>query len=805
MSKIYDPAQVESKWRDIWEKRGDYCLDMKNAPNPFYNLMMFPYPSAEGLHVGNCFAFIGSDIYGRYIKMTGKTVFEPMGFDAFGIHSENFALKVGKHPAKLTADNVRNFRENQLKRLGNMFDWTHSLDTTDPKYYRWTQWIFLQLYKNGLAERRTAPVNWCPACKTVLADSQVEDGFCERHSDVKVEQRELAQWFFLITRYAERLLNNLDHMDWPEIVTSVQRNKIGRSLGATVTFKLEDGTPFDIFTTRPDTLWGVTYMVFAPEHPMVEKMSSPDQRNAVLEYQEKARRKSSFERAELNKEKSGVFTGAYAINPVNDARIPIFIADYVLTDYGTGAIMAVPAHDQRDYEFAKLMKLPIIEVVAPDDKLQGDLGQAYSGPGSMVNSAGFDGTPEGEGIEKVTAWLESKGLGKGSINYRLRDWCVSRQRYWGPPIPMIYCDHCGIVPVPEDQLPVLLPESDDYIPDGSGRSPLARNEEWVKTSCPKCGGPARRETDVSDNFLDSAWYYMRYPNVGTDDKPFDPEITQKWLPVDMYIGGKEHSFGHLLYFRFITMALHDLGYLHFEEPVKSFRAHGIITKDGAKMSKSKGNVVNPDDFIRNLGADTFRLYLMFIGPFTLGGDFDDQGITGCRRFIERLFDLVNQGVNDIRPPAMVRLMHRTIKKVGEDIHTLSYNTAIAQLMTFLNELRSSGARDRELLETFVKLVAPFTPHLAEELWATLGHSGPHDSIFKEAWPVYDEAKMLEDSVTVVIQINGKLRADMNVPRGTDKDELEKMALANEKVTRYLEGEVKKVIVVPDKLVNIVVK
>lgn len=805
MGTTYDAQAIERKWREKWETRGDYAIDLKKADAPFYNLMMFPYPSAEGLHVGNCFAFIGSDIYGRYQKMLGHTVFEPMGFDAFGIHSENFALKVGKHPAKLTKENVANFRENQLKRLGAMFDWTHSLDTTDPAYYKWTQWIFLQLYKNGLAEQRKSPVNWCPACKTVLADSQVENGFCERHGDVKVEQRELTQWFFKITNYAERLLKNLDTMDWPDLVKSVQREKIGASHGAIVTFKLQDGTPFEIFTTRPDTLWGVTYMVFAPEHALIDTLTSDAQRAAVNEYRKQTALKSRFERSEMSKEKTGVFTGGYAINPATGAPVPIYISDYVLMDYGTGAIMAVPAHDQRDYEFAKKMGLPIVEVIAPNGEAQGDLGQAYSGPGSMINCGEFSGTPEGQGVAKVTAWLEAQGLGHGTVNYRLRDWCVSRQRYWGPPIPIVYCENCGTVPVPEKDLPVLLPESDDYIPDGSGKSPLARNDAWKRTVCPSCGGPATRETDVSDNFLDSAWYYLRYASVGHDAAFVDPEITRNWLPVDMYIGGKEHSFGHLLYFRYITMALHDLGFLPFEEPVKRFRAHGIITKDGAKMSKSKGNVVNPDAFLSRIGADTFRLYLMFIGPFTLGGDFSDQGVQGARRFVERLYDFVSQGPNDVKPDGVVRTLHRSIRKLGQDYASLDYNTGIAQLMTLLNEMRSADARHPELLDVLVRLVAPLTPFVAEELYEQLGHGGPQDSVFTAGWPIYDEALTIEDTVTVVVQVNGKLRGELVVARGTGKDELEKLARESEKLQKYYVGTIVKVIVVPDKLVNVVVK
>ncbi len=803
MADRYDPASIEKKWAEKWEMRGDHSADLLHAEKPFYNLMMFPYPSAEGLHVGNCFAFIGTDIFGRYKKLQGFDLFEPIGFDAFGIHSENFALKKGIHPKTLTERNIHNFKENQLKRLGNHFDWAHCADTTQPEYYRWTQWIFLQLYKNGLCEQKEAPVNWCPECKTVLADSQVnDDGTCERHSDVKVEQRNLRQWFFKITKYAERLLSNLERIDWPEDVKQVQRNKIGRSLGATVTFHLEDGTPFEIFTTRPDTLWGVTYMVFAPEHELVEKLTTSEQAEAVREYQNQTRRKSSFERSELSNEKTGVFTGSYAINPASGAKVPIYIADYVLMGYGTGAIMAVPAHDQRDFEFAKKFGLPIVEVIAPDGVPQGIGDAAYHEEGVLINSGEFSGMNSKEALEKVTIWLEKAGKGKGSVNYRLRDWCVSRQRYWGPPIPIIYCEKCGTVTVPEKDLPVMLPESDDYIPDGSGRSPLARNTAWSQTTCPQCGGPALRDTDVTDNFLDSAWYFMRYPSTDCHDAFIDRNISDRWLPVDNYIGGREHSFGHLLYFRFINMVLHDLGYLRDEEPVRRFRAHGIITKDGAKMSKSKGNIVNPDEIINKFGADTFRLYLMFLGPYTLGGDWRDDGIMGCRRFVERVWDFVSQGFNDIMPPECERSMHRSIKKVTEDMEILQYNTAIAQLMTYMNDLRQFDARHPELIKTLLVLLAPLAPFVCEELWEQLGNSG---SIFKETWPVADPDKMVEDNVTVVIQVNGKLRSEIKVALNTPQAELEKLALADERAARYFEGLVRKVIVVPNKLVNIVCK
>ncbi len=807
MSERYNPTDVEKKWIELWEERGDHKADLRNAEKPFYNLMMFPYPSAEGLHVGNCFAFIGTDIYGRYMKMRGHELFEPMGFDAFGIHSENFALKKGIHPKVLTERNIHNFKENQLKRLGNHFDWDHSADTTKPEFYRWTQWIFLQLYKKGLAEQSEAPVNWCPECKTVLADSQVnDDGSCERHPEVQVEQRNLRQWFFKITKYADRLLKNLDWIDWPEDVKLVQKNKIGKSTGATVTFTLEDGTPFEIFTTRPDTLWGVTYMVFAPEHDLVAKVTSPEQAEAVKEYQNQAKKKSRFERSELATDKTGVFTGGYAINPVSGEKVPVYISDYVLMDYGTGAIMAVPAHDQRDFEFATKFGVPIRQVIAPEGKEQGNLEEAYSGEGLMINSGDFSGMPSGESKEKVTAWIEEIGKGKGSVNYRLRDWCVSRQRYWGPPIPIIHCEKCGTVPVPEEDLPVLLPDSDDYIPDGSGRSPLARNEEWSKTTCPKCGGPALRDTDVTDNFLDSAWYFMRYPSANTHDAFVDKEISDKWLPVDNYIGGREHSFGHLLYFRFINMVLHDLGYLKEEEPVKRFRGHGIITKDGAKMSKSRGNIVNPDSIVDKFGADTFRMYLMFLGPYTLGGDWSDDGILGCRRFIDRIWDFVGKGFNDKMPEEAERSMHKAIKKVTEDMEILQYNTAIAQLMSYLNDLRAADARHPELIKNLLVLLAPIAPFVCEELWQQMKFDSEGKTIFKHLWPEFDPAKLIENTVTVVIQVNGKLRSELKIPRDMAREEVEKLALQDEKIAKFLQdGTVRKVIVVPNKLVNIVCK
>jgi len=739
----YEPHEIEKKRRRIWERRGDYNIDLRNADKPYYVLPMFPYPSAEGLHVGNCYAYIGTDIFARYMKMKGRTVFEPMGFDAFGIHSENYALTVGRHPAEVTKECIHNYRENQLKRLGAMFDWSHSLSTTDPEYYRWTQWLFLQFFKRGLAVRKPGRVNWCPECKTVLADSQVDNGFCERHEDTPVTQKKLVQWFFRITEYAQRLLENLDKLDWDPAVVAVQRKKIGRSKGATVTFHFGDGTPLEIFTTRPDTLWGVSFIVLAPEHPEVDKVTTADQTAAVREYQEKTRYKSAFQRTQKVTDVEGVFTGAQAVNPVNGEKVPVFIADYVLEDYATGAIMGVPAHDKRDFQFAMAAGLPVVRVIVPDDPTTADGDRPYFGGGRMVNSGPFDGISTTKSVDAVTSWLEENRFGRSSEVFALRDWCVSRQRYWCPPIPLVHCDDCGIVPVREEDLPVLLPHTDDYIPDGSGKSPLARNEEWVRTDCPQCGKAARRETDGTDNFLDSAWYYLRYPSAGHQEGFVDDEVTRKWLPVDMYIGGREHAFGHLLYFRFVTMALHDMGYLPFEEPCKVLRGHGILTRRVdpedpesplKKISKKNGNVINPDDYFEKYGIDAFRLGLMYIAPFPRGGEFTDRPFKGCRRFVERTWRLVQAGTNEVETEKAVRTMRQTTTKVTRDIESLKYNTAIAHLMTCINVLAKEGARSQWLLETFVKLAAPFVPFVAEELWETLGHDGREASVFDEPWP-----------------------------------------------------------------------
>ncbi|MFQ5550014.1 MAG: leucine--tRNA ligase [Gemmatimonadales bacterium] len=800
---MYQPAEIEAKWQARWEERGTNRADLAAAREPYLNLMMFPYPSAEGLHVGNVFAFIGADIHGRYQRLRGKNVFEPIGFDAFGIHSENFALKVNTHPARLIPRNIENFRR-QLRRIGLMLDWDHELSTTDARYYKWTQWIFTKLYEAGLAEKREAPVNWCPECKTVLANEQVIDGFCERHGDVRVTQRFLEQWFFKITDYAERLLANLESLDWSDSTRAMQRNWIGRSEGADLVFKTPTGKHITVFTTRPDTTFGATYLVLAPEHPMVEELTTDEQWENVNRYRREAVEKDLVARRVGDRDKTGVFTGSYARNPATGDAVPIWIADYVLMEYGTGAIMAVPAHDERDFEFATKFELPIVQVVETDDP---DLQLPFTTKeGRMINSGRFDGVDCVQAIGSVTAWLERQSLGKAKVQYRLHDWCISRQRYWGPPIPMIYCDACGAVPVPEEDLPVVLPEIDDFKPDESGLSPLARHKDWYEVACPRCGGQATRETDVSDTFLDSAWYFLRYPSTDFDDRAFDEKLTDKWLPVSSYIGGNEHAVLHLMYARFITMALHDIGLLGFEEPFTRFRAHGTIVKDGAKMSKSRGNVVIPDDYIDRWGADTIRMYLMFLGPYQEGGDFRDEGISGIRRFLDKVWQLVD-GVSESQGNAVTaceRKLHQTIAKAAADIESLHYNTAIAAFMEYVNLLRSnsdSGVR-ASLVEPLIVMMSPFAPHFAEECWELLDHA---DSVFDQSWPEFDASRARENEVEVVVQVNGKVRARLAVRAGSPENDVAALATADATVAKFIGGkEIRKRVFVPDRLINLVV-
>jgi len=1003
----FDPSIIEPKWQKKWLESQVYSPDMDKAKNPFYNLMMFPYPSAEGLHVGSFFTYGGIDAYGRFKRMQGYDVFEPIGLDGFGIHSENYAIKVGRTPHEHARISEENFYR-QLHMLGNAFDWTRKLETYDPAYYKWTQWLFTELFKAGLAYKAKATVNFCPSCKTVLSDEQVIDGKCERCSSV-VEKRELEQWFFRITEYAERLLQNTEKLDWTEKVKIAQKNWIGRSEGALIEFKVQSSKfKVEVFTTRPDTLFGATFLVLSPEHPLVpeiisKKIQVPDEnRKEIVGYLEKVK---LVNKEDIAKEKSGIFSGLYAINPVNNQQIPIWIADYVLMEYGTGAIMAVPAHDERDFEFAKKYELPVIQVVrkkeAPiksylmgadsisnedltqlgikivevtskgyrkiiiaeeslasyekliEDKLTPGFWNEYVGKqivflfklkdksfkriilspeteeqierlGSELNeeeytrnmvwkwlaendwyhdliihsqygilnnySGEFEGLTSEEAKKNIVEKLQKEKVAEPKVHYHLRDWLISRQRYWGPPIPMIFCQNCadqnkswftsseaketgmgisndkyqmtnvksnskignlkieiwnsaqlrGWYPVPEEQLPVLLPIVKDYKPLGTGKAPLANYPDFYETSCPGCGAKAVRETDVSDTFLDSSWYFFRYISTEFKDKPFDKLRAKKWLPVSSYIGGAEHAVLHLLYSRFITMVLHDLGYIGFEEPYAKFRANGLIIKEGAKMSKSKGNVINPDEYVKKFGADTVRTYLGFIGPFTQGGDFQDSGIEGMYRFLKRVWVLLTTKsiTSEQGAESTTAAVHKAVKQISDDMEHLRYNTAIAQLMTLYNVLSKEDVLNQEQVETFLKLLAPFAPHMTEELWSQLSVLGfqfsdksesvnqftskvktgkPESenrkpktenwSIHTQPWPTYDEEWLVQDEVTLVVQVNGKVRDFLRV-HGTGSKvqaEVEKQARESSKVKRYLmRKEIKKVIFVPGKIINFVV-
>ncbi len=815
--RTYNPTAIEREWRATWDREGTNSFtlhELRTAERPFYNLMMFPYPSAEGLHVGNIYAFTGADVHGRFKRMQGHDVFEPIGFDAFGIHSENFALKAGVHPMDLIPANVANFTR-QLRRMGGMFDWDHTVDTTAPEYYKWTQWLFLQFFRHGLAEQKEAPVNWCPSDMTVLANEQVVVGACER-CGTPVEQRFIRQWFLKITEYAGRLLDNLPEIDWSETTRKAQRAWIRRSRGAEIRFPVvTEGAEGDeavvpVFTTRPDTVFGATYMVLAPEHPLVDTVTSDACREGVDAYRARTQAKDLVARQKIEKHKTGVATGGFCINPATRQPIPVWIADYVLMGYGTGAIMAVPGHDERDFDFAHTYDLPIVRVVADEgEDADTPLTIAYEYPqGSLVNSGRYNGLSPEDAMRAIVDDLAEEGLAEGQENFRLHDWCISRQRYWGPPIPIIHCDDCGPVAVPEEDLPVVLPRVEDFRPDESGVSPLARVREWYEVPCPSCGRDATRETDVSDTFLDSAWYFLRYPSTDFDDRPFDPEITRRWLPVDTYIGGNEHAVLHLLYARFVAMALHDMGWIDFGEPFTQFRAHGLIIREGAKMSKSKGNVIVPDPIIDRYGADTFRVYLMFLGPFMAGGDYQDKGISGPHGFLHRLWESVvpREGeLGDGPPdPGLEPKLHRTIERVTEQIAALRYNTAIAAMMEYLNAVRAGGRIPvRAEIEPLVCLVAPYAPHMAEELWRRLGN---RESIFDGAnWPDFDPAKAAENQVKVAVQVNGKVRGTVSVPKGADREAVTALAREEANVARHLEGmDIRRIIHVPDRLLNFVV-
>ena len=803
----YKPVEIETKWQRIWEERrtnSNTRSSLFNAAKPYYNLMMFPYPSAEGLHIGNVYAYTGADVNGRFHRLLGKDVFEPIGFDAFGIHSENFALKTNSNPNDLIPANIANFTR-QLKRMGGMFDWSHTVDTTDKNYYRWTQWLFLKLYEAGLVERREAPVNWCPSCVTVVSNEQVIQGLCER-CDTEVELRNLPQWFLCITKYAAKLLDNIEELDWSDHTRKAQTNWIGRSEGAEVRFPVLDADlEIEVFTTRPDTLCGATYMVLAPEHPMLSQLISEKQGEQVQSYLVASKKINLVDRKLEDRDKTGVWTGSYCVNPLTGENIPIWVSDYVLIEYGTGAIMAVPAHDQRDFEFATKFDLPIREVISPSGETSAELLQeAFVDDGFLVNSGQFNGLKVADAKKKIVAHLDEQDLAKPVANYRLHDWCISRQRYWGPPIPMIHCDGCGIIPVPERELPVELPHLEDFRPDDSGSSPLSRDKSWFEVPCPQCGTKAHRETDVSDTFLDSSWYFLRYPSTEDDGVAFNPELMKKWLPVDSYIGGHEHAVLHLLYSRFITMALKDMELLDFDEPFAKFRAHGLLIKDGRKISKSRNNVINPDDVIEQFGADTVRVYLMFLGPFSQGGDYQSDGIQGPSGFLRRVWHSALEAIEGEADPEVEVKLHKTIHAVTNDLQSLRFNTAIAAMMEYLNVLRADQRTIRHAeIEPLIVMLAPFAPHLAEELWEQFGHS---ESIFTGAqWPTFDEAKIRSDTVEIGVQINGKVRGSVSIPTDADAEMAFELAIAHKNVAAHLENtEIRKKIYIPGRALNLVI-
>ena len=794
--KKYNPQKIEKKWQKKWKEGNIYQPDLDRARKPFYNLMMFPYPSAEGMHVGNMYAFVHSDAYGRFKKLQGYNLFEPIGLDGFGIHSENYAIKIGEHIKNVSKRTEKNYYK-QLRKIGNAYDWSHTVETYKPNYYKWTQWLFLKMYEKGLAYRKKSKVNWCPSCKTVLSDEQIINGKCER-CDTVTGKREMDQWFWKITDYVERLLKNLDWIDWTEEVKTIQKNWIGKSEGAEFNFNIKGlDKKINVFTTRPDTLFGCTYLVLAPENKLLQDGQLPiKNQKEVSEYIKKAKQKSDLERTDLNKNKSGIrLKNVIAINPANKEEVPVFVADYVLTGYGTGAIMAVPAHDERDYQFAKKYDLKIKQVIASNKKkLDEDI---FTGYGFLKNSENFNDFSSEEAIKKIT-----KKFGKKKTEYKLKDWCVSRQRYWGPPIPMVYCQECGWVPVPKEELPVKLPDVEDFLPDGSGKGPLNKVERFVNTKCPKCKGKAKRETDVSDPFVDSCWYYLRYPCTDFNDKALDKKRLEKWMPVNMYIGGKEHSVLHLLYSRFVSMVLFDSGYLKEEEPFKKFRAHGLLIKEGAKMSKSKGNVINPDEYIERYGADTVRLYLMFLGDMRQGGDWRDSGINGMHRFANKAYNLLSlvKDRNTSNLKEVNRLLHKTIKGVEEDMESLKYNTAISKLMVLVNKIYENGC-NKKILSKFSVLLAPFAPHLSEELWEALENKG---IVFEQKWPKYNEKLIQEEAFQLIIQINGKVRDKVEVNKDITEKEVKDLVLSRKKIKDWINSkEPKKFIYIPGRLVNIV--
>ncbi len=814
--RTYNPHAIEPKWQKRWaETLLNQTPDPDGRPT-FYCLDFFPYPSGAGLSVGHCRNYVPTDVISRYHRMQGKAVLHPMGWDAFGLPAENEAIDKGIHPRDSTRRYAATYRR-QMDLIGASYDWEKEISSSHPAYYRWTQWMFLLMYERGLAYQALAPVNWCESCKTTLANEEVENGLCWRCHH-PVTPRDLKQWFLRITDYADELLSETYHLDWPEHILTMQRNWIGRSEGVDFELSMADGTDAGIrvFTTRPDTTYGMTFAVLAPEHAMVDKITTPEQRAVVDEYVTRARYTPETERASAERARDGVFTGTFAINPVNGRRIPIFVADYVLPSYGTGAIMAVPAHDQRDYEFAHAYGLPVVEVIRPGDT-PWTAGCAYEGDGIMVNSGHFDGQHSHEAWQNIADRMEREGYGRRTVQYRMHDWLISRQRYWGTPIPIVYCEHCGTVPVPVEELPVLLPHVPDYLPRGDGSSPLANLAEFVHAVCPKCNGPARRETDTMGGFACSSWYFLRFPDREYAEGPFNPKALQRWLPVDLYVGGAEHAVMHLLYARFWTKVLADAGLVDFREPFPRLRSQGILhAADGKRMSKSRGNVVTPDEVVDRYGADILRVYLLFMAPFERNVYWDEDGIAGAERFLHRVWRLCQRVDRDAedRVPAgpadasLQRVMHKTIQRVTGDIEAFKFNTAVAALMEYTNALsehqsqHGASAAFHEAIRTMIRLLAPFAPHIAEELWMQQGGSY---SVHQEAWPVHDPSLTVEETVTLVVQVNGKVRDRLSVPADIGDEEAERMAMESNQVQRYLHGaRPKKTIVIPGRLVNLVI-
>jgi leucyl-tRNA synthetase len=811
MKAVYNHKEIEKKWRKIWEEHPVNIDDGRK--DKYYCLDMFPYPSGSGLHVGHWRGYVISDVWSRYKLMQGYYLIHPMGWDAFGLPAENYAIKMGVHPAISTAENVANIKE-QIKQISAIYDWDREVATTDPEFYKWTQWIFVKMFKAGLAYEKEMPINWCPSCKTGLANEEVVNGKCER-CGAEVTKKNLKQWMLKITEYAERLLKDLDTLDWPEKVIKMQTDWIGKSYGVEIDFKVEgnkneDGSDktITVYTTRPDTLYGATFMVLAPEYEGAAALATPEQKEKVEQYIFATSMKSSVDRLQ-DKEKTGVFTGSYAINPLNKKKIPVWLADYVLADYGTGAIMCVPAHDDRDFEFATKFGLPIVQVISPDGEETVPFTQAYTQPGIVINSGDWNGRRSDELKDSASDKIERMGLGIKKANFKLRDWVFSRQRYWGEPIPIVHCPHCGAVPLPEEDLPLLLPEVESYQPTGTGESPLASIEEWVNTTCPHCGAPAKRETNTMPQWAGSSWYFLRYVDNKNDKELVSKEKANKYLPVDMYIGGVEHAVLHLLYSRFYTKFLYDIGAIGFNEPFKKLFNQGMITgRNGVKMSKSKGNAVSPDELVRDYGCDSLRLYELFVGPPELDCEWDERGIDGVYRFLSRFYNLAVKSYEADTPATArtIKLRNKLVADITKRLDSFSLNTVISGFMEYNNKLqdvaKAEGGVDRETMETFIRLMAPFAPHIAEELWQGYGHTC---SVFDAAhgWPSYDEALTKDDEIEIAVHVNGKLRCTITIPAEAGRDEV--IASARKELGNRLTGTVVKEIYVPGRIVNMVVK